>query len=582
MTATKIEPLSFEDAVAAVTAENPIFETAPVDIRGVTYKAFRNTPQTLRELLQHAREAQGNGADEYLVFGEERWTYDEFCNDIKRVAKVLSSRFGIGKGDRVGIAMRNAPELLLVFTAAASLGAVAVFLNAWWTTEELDYAIGDADVRLIFADGKRLDRLRPLAPGRRLTLVGVRDAEALGDHAFSALMAEHPRAEWPEEEIHPDDDFAIMYSSGTTSAPKGVVQTHRGAVNAVYSWLMHAFIVPKRFPERVAPDPAPRPIGLVATPLFHVTATHPVFLLSLPAGAKLVLMDRWDAETAVTLIREEKITRFLGVPTQSADLLQAAHRMGEGLETLDFVGAGGAKRPAAQVGELHASFPKADVATGWGMTETNAMGIGMQGEDYLARPGAAGRLYPPVQEIRFLDDEGADVPFGEVGEITVKSPCNMRCYLNKPEETAAVFQDGWLRTGDLGQIDADGFITIVDRKKNIIIRGGENIACLDVEGALHRHPAVAEACAFALPHERLGEVVGACVQLRPHHRAEETEIKAFLAEHIAHFKIPERIWMQADPLPRGATDKIDRRVLRAACLAELEPAAKSEEQGTLA
>lgn len=558
--------LSFQDAVAAVTAENPIFETTEVDIRGVTYKAFANTPQTIRELLQHSRAAQSDGAADYLVFGDERWTYDEFCNDIKRLSAVLSERFGVGKGDRVGIAMRNCPELLLVFMATVSLGGIAVFLNAWWTTEELEYAVQDADVHLIFADAKRLERLRPLARDRKLQLIGVRDAEAIGDQGFSDLMADQQPADWPTVDIHPDDDFTIMYSSGTTSAPKGVVQTHRGAVNAVYSWLMATLVAPKLNPDKVTPTPAPRSVGLVATPLFHVTATHPIFLLSLPAGAKLVVMDRWDAEAAVRLIRDEKITRFLGVPTQSADLIEAARRMGETLETLDYIGAGGAKRPASQVGELHESFPTADVATGWGMTETNALGTGMQGQDYLSRPGAAGRLYPPVQELRFLDDDGQDVPQGEVGEIAVKSPCNMRCYLNKPAETAATLQQGWLRTGDLGQIDEDGFVTIVDRKKNIIIRGGENIACLDVEGALHRHPAVAEACAFALPHERLGEVVGACVQLRPGHSAEEADIQAFLRDHIAHFKVPERIWMQAEPLPRGATDKIDRRGLQAACL----------------
>ena len=576
-------PPSIEDAVRQLTAANPIFETEAVTVRGTTYKAFCNTPQTIRDLLQHSREAQGEGAAEYLVYRDERWTYDEFCSDIKRLAHVLSTEFGIGKGDRVGIAMRNCPELLLLFTATAALGAVTVFLNAWWTTEELDYAVQDADVHLIFADGKRMERLQALQSLRSLTLVAVRDAEAPETPCFSTLMAKVDSAGWPDAPIDPDDDFAIMYSSGTTSDPKGVVQTHRGAVNAVYSWLMGTVLAPLLDPDKVRPDPAPRPIGLVATPLFHVTATHPVFLLSLPAGAKLVLMDRWDAELAVRLIRDEKITRFLGVPTQSADLAAAAAAMGEGLETLDFLGAGGAKRPAAQVSELHEKFPKADVATGWGMTETNAMGIGMQGKDYLHRPGAAGRLYPPVQELRFLDDDGNDVPPGEVGEITVKSPYNMRCYLNKPEATAATMQDGWLRTGDLGQIDADGFITIVDRKKNIIIRGGENIACLDVEGALHRHPAVAEACAFALPHARLGEVVGACVQLRPGHMAEEQEIKSFLAEHIAHFKVPERIWMQADPLPRGATDKIDRRGLRTACLATLaSPEPEPEKQGTTA
>lgn len=560
--------LSLGAAVARATAENAIFETAQTLIRGVPYTTFKNTPPHIRALMQAGRPAQDDGAAEYLVFRDERWSYDEFCRDSNRLAHALHKGFGVGKGDRVAIAMRNCPELLLAITAIASIGGVAVFLNAWWTTEELEYALEDTGVRLILADGKRLARLRPLAPARALTLVGIRDGEPDGDERFSDVLSGATSADWPQVEIDTDEDFAIMYSSGTTSHPKGVVQTHRGAINAVYTWLMQAAIAPLVDPPENPGVQAPRPVGLVATPLFHVTATHPVFLLSLPAGAKLVVMDRWDPETAVRLIRDEKVTRFLGVPTQSADLAEAAARLGEPLDTLDYLGAGGAKRPAAQVADLSRRFPKANIATGWGMTETNANGIGMVGRDYLARPGSAGRLYPPVQALRFLDDDGRDVPPGEIGEITVKSPCNMRCYLNKSEETAQVLKDGWLRTGDLGRIDDEGFVTIVDRKKNIIIRGGENIACLDVEGALHRHPAVAEACAFALPHARLGEVVGAAVQLRSGQNATEEALRAFLAEHIAHFKIPERIWMRSAPLPRGATDKIDRRGLRAACLAD--------------
>jgi len=568
--------ITLDAAIARVTEENPIFETHETVIRGTRCRAFRNTPPHVRGLMQASRTAQGDGAAEYLVFGDERRSYDEFCSDSNRLASVLQVRFGISKGDRVAIAMRNCPELLLLITAISSIGGVVVFLNAWWTTEELDYALEDTGVRLVFADGKRIDRLHPLKLARNLALVETRDAKGTVNAGFSALLAGAETDTWPEVEIDTDDDFAIMYSSGTTSDPKGVVQTHRGAVNAVFTWLMQALIAPLLDPPDDPDAPAPRSIFLVATPLFHVTATHPVFLLSLPAGSKLVVMDRWDSDAAVRLIRQEKVTRFLGVPTQSADLCEAAERMGETLETLDYIGAGGAKRPAAQVAELSRRFPRANIATGWGMTETNANGIGMLGKDYLARPGAAGRLYPPVQELRFLDDDGRDVPPGEIGEITVRSPCNMRCYLNKPEATEEVMQDGWLRTGDLGRIDSDGYVTIVDRKKNIIIRGGENIACLDVEDALHRHPAVAEACAFALPHARLGEVVGAAVQLRPGQSAMQEELRAFLAEHVAHFKVPERIWTQPDPLPRGTTDKIDRRALRTACLPDWDdPSARA-------
>jgi len=562
--------LTFHQAAQHVTSTQPIFEVTTAIIRGVEYNVFKNVPPNIPALLETSRAAQMDGAADYLVYEDERWTYDEFCADVNRMAHVLSRDLGIKAGDPVAIAMRNYPELLILCMAIASVGAVTVFVNAWWTTEELDYALRDSDAKTVFADAERMSRLLPLADPLGLRLIGVRDGEAMVPLAYSALKLAMADTAWPHKDILPEDDFAVMYSSGTTGHPKGVVQTHRGAINAVYTWLMQAVMAPLITPPEPGAPAAPRPSILVVTPLFHVTATHPMFLLSLPAGAKLAMLHKWDADQAVRVIDREKITRFLGVPTQSADLMAAVHRLGIPLPSLDFLGSGGAKRPAAQVGQLAKIFPKANIATGWGMTETNANGIGMAGPDYLARPGSAGRLYPPIQQLRFLDDDGNDVAQGQLGEITVKSPCNMRCYLNKPEATAEAMQDGWLRTGDLGMIDSDGFVTIVDRKKNIIIRGGENIACLDVEGALHRHADVVEACAFSVPDDRLGEVVGAGVQLRQGAKTSQVELAKFLAEHIARFKIPDFFWFQDTPLPRGATDKLDRRGLREACLKTLD------------
>jgi acyl-CoA synthetase (AMP-forming)/AMP-acid ligase II len=561
--------MSFDQAAQHITETNPTFEVTTATIRGVDYHVFKNVPPHVPALLKASREPQQNGSADYLVFQKERWTFDAFCNDVNRLAHSLRS-MGLSKGDPVAIAMRNCPELLILTLAIASVGAVTVFINAWWTTEELDYALSDSGAKTVFADGDRVRRIQPLVTGLGLRLIGVRDGAELTDDTYAALLDSTTDDSWPELDLNADDDFAIMYSSGTTGHPKGVVQTHRGAINAVFTWLMQAAMAPLITPPEPNAPENPRPSILVVTPLFHVTATHPMFLLSLPAGAKITLMHKWDAAEAVRIIRDEKITRFLGVPTQSADLMEAAKQMGEPLPSLEFVGSGGAKRPAAQVAQLAKVFPRADVATGWGMTETNANGIGMAGPDYVARPGAAGRLYPPIQELRFLDDNGQDVATGTLGEITVKSPCNMRCYLNKPEATAEVLKDGWLRTGDLGTIDEDGFVTIVDRKKNIIIRGGENIACLDVEGALHRHPAVAEACAFSVPDGRLGEVVGAGVQIKPGHHLTRDDLTEFLTAHIAKFKIPQNIWFRETPLPRGATDKIDRRALRDACLDTLK------------
>lgn len=558
---TSMEP---EEAIAHVLATDATFSVTDEDIRGVRYKTFANTPKTLTDLLITGRAAHPVNRT-YLVFEDQRWSYEAFSHDVQRAAHMLNENLGVSKGTRVALASRNHAEMLILMMAVAAAGGVVVFLNAWWTTSELEYALTDSSAKLVFADADRVQRLKPLIQAHGLTIFEIGSSQ---DKAatFQSLICDISCDAWPDIALEADDDFAIMYSSGTTGHPKGVVLTHRGAINAVYSWLLQAVIQPLVDPPSPHAPPAPRPCILIITPLFHVTATHPMFLLSIPAGAKVVVMDRWDVDEAIRLIEREKVTRFLGVPTQSADLLTAAKAQGKQLETLTYLGSGGAKRPPAQVTELAAHFSPATIATGWGMTETNAIGIGHAGADYVTRPGSAGKLFPPLQEIRFVDDQGQEVAAGEVGEITVKSSCNMRCYLNKPEATAEVLQDGWLRTGDLGRMDADGFVTILDRKKHIIIRGGENIACLDVEAALHAHPAVAEACAFSVPDDRLGEVVGAAVQLRAGHDVAVDDLKAALASEIAHFKVPEQIWMFDAPLARGATDKLDRRGIRAMCL----------------
>ena len=572
--------MTLAEAVEQFTRTEPRFAVTEADIRGTSFKVFANTPANLREMMRISADAHGD--KDFLIYEGERQSYGAFCARVNRTAHLLTA-MGVRRGDRVAIIMRNYPELLQLMMAIQSTGAIVVPMNAWWTAEELAYGLEDSGAKLVFADGPRQARIATFAAENGIRLIGVRDAEDTASEALTVLLAAITDTSWPKTPIQLDDDFAVMYSSGSTGHPKGVVQTHRGAISAVYSWVMSSELV------RSLADPSMGLPGqdiadgtsktLVITPLFHVTATHPVWLQCLVVGTSVVLMHKWDPVKAIELINREQITRFLGVPTQSADLMEAVRRTGTEVPSLVYLGAGGAKRPPVQVGQQAEAFPGTAIASGWGMTETNALGLTISGPDYVARPGSAGRCIPPLQEMRILDDDDREVPTGEVGELLVKSAANMRCYLNRPEDTDEVLQDGWLRTGDLAKVDEDGFYYIVDRKKSIIIRGGENISVLEVEAAIHRHADVLEAGVFSVPDARLGEAVGASVQLRDGASLTETELCDFLTGVLAPFKIPAHVWFRDTPLPRGGTDKIDWRVLRTECLALMAETGQSSAAG---
>ena len=356
--------MTYFEAAEHLTNNEPLFETMRTQIRGVNYTVFKNVPPSVPALLAFSRQAHHDGEAEYLIYEGERWTYDAFCDDVTKMAAALRS-MGVCKGTPVAIATRNSPELLIMLMAISSAGAVAVFLNAWWTTKELEYALIDSGAQLVFADKLRCQRLDPLAEALGLNIVGMRDGDACTDLGYNKLRDNARAQPLPDVQIDPDDDFAIMYSSGTTGTPKGVVQTHRGAINAVFTWLMQAAMMPLMIPPSADAPAPPRPSALVITPLFHVTATHPMFLLSLPAGAKLTLMSKWDPVQAVHLIKSEAITRFMGVPTQSADLMLAARDMNEPLPSLDYLGSGGAKRPPAQVSAISRASPSGAGASRW-------------------------------------------------------------------------------------------------------------------------------------------------------------------------------------------------------------------------
>ncbi len=554
-----------DEAIADLVANDPRFQIEMAEIRGDRLKVFKNAPASVGDLLSIGVQVRGNKDAAYLFFEGERWTYGEFCEEVYALANLLRNEFGVTSGTRVCLCSRNTPEMLFGIMAISLLGGTAVFLNSWWTTSELEYAIQNCEASLILGDARRCENLLPLKDAYGLTLLCYRDPAPVGTEDYSVLIQNAPRTAPPQTPIDTDSDFGIMFTSGSSGKPKGVLQTQRGVVNAVYSGLMLDCIAGRMAPTAVPPEHN----LMIVTPLFHVTACHACFLWSLVSGAKLTVVPKWDAEKAVATIRDEGVTRLVGVPTQSADLLAAAKTLGEALPTLGSITSGGAKRPESQVAELADAFPHARIASGYGLTETNVLGLFGAGPDYVTHPSSSGRLVPPLQEVRFVDDDGNDVAPGAVGELALRG-CNiMRGYLNNLDATAQAIRNGWFHTGDLARIDDEGFVYIVDRKKDVIIRGGENIACLELDSALYAHPDVIEASVFSIPDDRLGEIVGAAVRIPPASPVDSEQLSSFLQDQLAAYKIPARYWFFDGPLPRTTTDKIDRRMLRAQCLENL-------------
>jgi len=557
--------LDYDQAYAQVTGSGQIFELVEEVINGTEYRLFKNAPATLAQLFAGARGDQST----FLVYEDERWTFDETMHHVDALAHALVETFGIRKGDRVGIAMRNLPEWIISFAAILSVGAVSVSLNAWWTESELEYAIDDAGLSLLIADPERTDRGHHLAHARGIPTVVVRsdphDLVPEGVHRYEdAVVLGSPM---PAVEVRPDDDATILYTSGTTGFPKGAVSTHRAVTQALMAFWANASIQSAR--KGVDPlggDGYP-PCFILIVPLFHVTGCVPVMLTCFGMKMKLVMMYRWDPEQALRLIEAERVTAFVGVPTQSWDMLESPAFDRYDTSSLASVGGGGAPAPAKLVDRVEKGFAKGRPNIGYGMTETNAFGPGNNGDDYVSHPTSTGRTRTTIVDVEIRDEQGRAVPTGERGEIWMKGPNLIRGYWNKPEATAETIVDGWLATGDLGRIDEEGFLYIEDRAKDMVLRAGENVYCAEVESAIYEHPGVYEAAVFGVPHERLGEEVACVVQRKPGSELTTEELQAFLAGTLAPFKIPSRIAFAEDRLARNPSGKILKRELRQAYFA---------------
>lgn len=549
--------LSYEDAVAQLTAPGERFETGEVEVRGITYTAFTAVPGSLRELFELTR---GYGQTPYLVYEDETYTFDETHALADGIAAALQTRYGVKKGDRVAIAMRNYPEWIATYIGAISIGAIVVSMNAWWTPDELEYGLADSGAKVLVADQERVDRTRAAAGRLGLATVGVRLTGDAPDGVDPWTSVVEVGATPEPVEIEADDDATILYTSGTTGRPKGAVSTHRAILQALIGFGAKTAIEGLRRPEEAAGRTGP-PVFILIVPLFHVTGNVPVFLGSLASGLKLVIMHKWDPGRALQLIEREKVTHFVGVPTQSWDLLEHPDFDRYDTSTLASVGGGGSPAPPQLVQRVSAGFSAAKPNIGYGMTETNAYGPGNSGTDYETHPTSTGRS-TPILQVEIRDPEGRALPVGSLGEIWMKGPNLIRGYWNRPEDTAETIVDGWLRSGDLGRVDEDGFVYIEDRAKDMILRAGENVYSAEVEAAIYEHPQVYEAAVFGVPHERLGEEVAVAIVPREGSSIDTDELAAFLGERIAPFKIPTKVVTFTEPLPRNPAGKILKRDLR--------------------
>lgn len=552
-----------------VSAPASPFEIEEREIRGVKIKTWKNAPSSLSAVFEVSRPF----ADRvYMVNESERVTFDAHRRAVAKLANQLV-KDGVKKGDRVAIIMRNLPEWSVAFWAGILVGAVVTPLNAWWTGPELEYGLTDSGTKIAIADAERWERLREHVdncPALKKIYVS-RSSDEIADPRVAKLedviglpngYAEIPLADLPAVTLDPEDDATIFYTSGTTGKPKGAVITHRNIISNFFNAMCaqaRSFL--RRGEALPVPDPTVQKANLISVPFFHATGCFAVMIPAVMGGTKLVMQRRWNADQALELIERERITQAGGVPTIAWQIIEHPRFHEFDLSSLETISYGGAPSAPELVRRMKERFPNLKPGQGWGMTETSATATSNFAEDYERKPSSCG-VPSPTGEVKIVGDKGQILGPDQVGELYYRGPIVVRCYWNKPEATAETFIDGWVKTGDLAKIDEEGFVYIVDRAKDMLIRGGENIYCVEVENALYDHPAIMDAAVIGIPHRTLGEEPAAIVHVKPGMKATEEELRHFVSQKIAAFKVPVKILFHPETLPRNANGKIMKRDLK--------------------
>jgi long-chain acyl-CoA synthetase len=555
MTTTPGSPLEIEERV----------------VRGITLRTWKHAPKTLRDVFQASAQFPDRT---FLVYDAERATFDAHRRAVAALAARLRAD-GVKKGDRVAIVMRNVPEWSVAFWAATLLGAIVTPLNAWWTGPELEYGLADSGTSVAIMDIERWTRIRDhvhACPSLRRVYVSRATEDPGHPHSVRLEQVIGAPNEWgslpigelPDTEFDADDDVTIFYTSGTTGKPKGAVISHRNIISNVFNALAaQARSYLRRGEMPPMPDPkAQQKAALISVPFFHATGCFAVMIPAFLGGAKVVMQRRWDVDQALELIQRERITSAGGVPTIAWQIIEHPRLAEFDLSSLESIAYGGAPSAPELVKRLKEKLPQLKPGQGWGMTETSATAVSNFAEDYELRPASCG-VSAPTGDSKIVGANGETLPVGEVGELWYRGPIVVRGYWGKPEATAETFVDGWVKTGDLARMDEEGFIYIVDRAKDMLIRGGENIYCVEVENALYDHPSVMDAAVVGIPHPILGEEPGAVVHLKPGASATEQELRAHVAKTLAAFKVPVKIVFWPENLPRNANGKVVKKELKA-------------------
>ena len=550
-----------EEAIKELTAEGMPLELQTVEVNGYPLRVFKNAPDSLCDVWAIAAE-QGDAP--YFIYEDTVLTYAEANRQVLSVAAWLLSR-GVKKGDRVALGMRNYPEWAMAYWATQCIGAVMVSLNAWWIADELKYALSDSGATAVIVDGERQDRLSDgLLAELGIDVVLVARGTARSGLSSWEEASSNTAAQLPVIEILPDDYATILYTSGTTGFPKGAAGTHRNYVTNMWNGRFSVALAGKM--AGIVPDtsavPKAQTVALSTFPFFHIAGLCGLNNNTMN-GVCILTQYKWDAGDALRIVEKYKVNVFGGVPTVVRSFLEHPDFLKFDLSSISAIGQGGAPVPPDSIATIEAEFAgKVSASNGYGLTETTAAVIGNSGAAYFAKKDSVGLPYVGTQ-IRIAAEDGTEVPQGDIGEVWVYGPNNVRGYWNKPEETKKAFTNGWFHTGDAGYVDADGFIYVVDRIKDMVLRGGENVYCVEVETVLFEHEAVRDCAVIGLPHDKLGEEVAAVLVAADGFGSEhDAAILAFLATRLASFKVPSKVFWHQEELPRNATGKVLKKDLR--------------------